>query len=48
LFKNKIFYIDLRRTNGIATLKVADHDSMSGEHVRTTTRMIFTSGKLVI
>jgi hypothetical protein len=29
-------------------LKVADHDSMSGEHVGTTPRLIFTSGKLVI
>jgi hypothetical protein len=48
LSKNKIFYIDCRRTNGIATLNVADHDSMSGEHVGTTPRLIFTSGKLVI
>jgi hypothetical protein len=48
LFKNKIFYIDCRRTNGTTMLKVADHDSMSGEHVGTTPRMIFTSGKLVI
>jgi len=29
-------------------LKVADHDSMSGEHVGTTPGLIFTSGKLVI
>ena len=29
-------------------LKVADHDSMSGEHVGTTPRMNFTSGKLMI
>jgi hypothetical protein len=26
-------------------LKSADHDSMSGEHVGTTSRMIITSGK---
>jgi hypothetical protein len=48
LFKNIIFYIDCRRTNGTTMLKVVDHDSMSGEHVGTTPRMIFTSGKLVI
>jgi hypothetical protein len=48
LFKNIIFYIDCRRTNGTTMLKVADHDSMSGEHVGTTPRLIFTSGKLVI
>jgi hypothetical protein len=29
-------------------LKSADHDSMSGEHVGTTSRMIITSGKSVI
>ena len=29
-------------------LKVADHDSMSGEHVGTTHGLIFTSGKLMI
>ena len=29
-------------------LKSADHDSMSGEHVRTTSGLIITSGKLVI
>jgi hypothetical protein len=29
-------------------LKVADHDSMSGEHVGTTPGMTFTSGKLMI
>jgi hypothetical protein len=48
LFKNKIFYIDCRRTNGIAMLKVADHESMSGEPIGTTHGMIFASGKLVI
>jgi len=26
-------------------LKSADHDSMSGEHVGTTSRLIITSGK---
>jgi hypothetical protein len=29
-------------------LKVADHDSMSGEHVGTTPGLICTSGKLMI
>ena len=29
-------------------LNLADHDSMSGEHVRTMPRLIVTSGKLVI
>jgi len=29
-------------------LKLAYHDSMSGEHVETTPRMIFASGKSVI
>jgi len=29
-------------------LKSANHDSMSGEHVGTTSRMIVTSGKLEI
>jgi hypothetical protein len=48
LFKNIIFYIDCRKTNGTTMLKVADHDSMSGEHVGTTPGLIFTSGKLVI
>jgi hypothetical protein len=48
LFKNKIFYIDCRKTNGIAMLKVVDHDSMSGEQVGTTPGMNFTSGKLMI
>jgi hypothetical protein len=44
-----MFYIDCRRrTNGTTMLKVVDHDSMSWEHVGTTPRLIFTSGKLVI
>jgi hypothetical protein len=48
LYENIIFYIDCRRTNGIAMLKSTDHDSMSGEHVGTTSEMIVTSGKSVI
>jgi hypothetical protein len=45
LYENKIFYIDCRRTNGTTMLKSADHDSMSGEHVGTTSGLIITSGK---
>ena len=45
LYGNRIFYIDCRRTNGIAMLKSTDHDSMSGEHVGTTSGLIVTSGK---
>jgi hypothetical protein len=45
LYENKIFYIDCRRTNGTTMLKSADHDSMSGEHVGTTSGLIVTSGK---
>ena len=37
-----------RRTNGTTMLKSADHDSMSGEHVGTTSGLIITSGKSVI
>jgi hypothetical protein len=48
LYENKIFYIDCRRTNGTTMLNLVDHDSMSGEHVGTTSRLIVTSGKLVI
>jgi hypothetical protein len=48
LFKNIIFYNDWMRTNGTSMLKVVDHDSMSGEHVGTTPRWIFTSCKLMI
>jgi hypothetical protein len=48
LYENKIFYIDCRRTNGTSMLNLADHDSMSGEHVGTTSGMIITSGKSVI
>jgi hypothetical protein len=45
LYENIIFYIDCRRTNGTTMLKSVDHDSMSGEHVGTTSGMIVTSGK---
>jgi hypothetical protein len=38
-------YINCRRTNGTTMLKSADHDSMSGEHVGTASRMIMRSGK---
>jgi hypothetical protein len=47
LYENIIFYIDCRRTNGTTMLKLADHDSMSGEHVGTTSGLIVTSGKSV-
>jgi hypothetical protein len=45
LNENIIFYINCRRTNGTSMLKSADHDSMSGEHVGTTSELIITSGK---
>ena len=48
LYENIIFYINCRRTNGTTMLKLADHDSMSGEHVGATSGLIITSGKLVI
>jgi hypothetical protein len=48
LYGNKIFYIDCRRTNGTTMLNLANHDSMSGEHVETTSGIIITSGKSVI
>jgi hypothetical protein len=48
LYENQIFYTDYRRTNGTTMLNLADHDSMSGEHVGTTSGLIVTSGKLVI
>ena len=37
-----------RRTNGTTMLNLADHDSMSGEHVGTTSELIITSGKSMI
>jgi hypothetical protein len=45
LYENIIFYIYCGRTNGTTMLKSTDHDSMSGEHVGTTSGMIVTSGK---
>jgi hypothetical protein len=45
LYKNRIFYIDCMRTNGTTMLKSTDHDSMSGEHVGTTSGLIVTSGR---
>jgi hypothetical protein len=48
LYGNRTFYIDCRRTNGTTMLNLANHDSMSGEHVGTTSGMIITSGKSVI
>jgi hypothetical protein len=46
--KKIIFCIDCRRTNGASMFKLADHDSMSGEHIEINSRMIFTSGKPMI
>jgi hypothetical protein len=46
--KKRIFYIDCRRTNGATMLKLADHDSMSGEHIEINSRLIVTSGKSLI
>jgi hypothetical protein len=45
LYENKIFYIDCRTTNGTTMLKSTKPESMSGEHVGTTSRLIVTSGK---
>jgi hypothetical protein len=42
------YFIFYRRTNGTTILNLADHDSMSGEHVGTTSRLIVTSGKSLI
>jgi hypothetical protein len=41
----QIFFNYCRRTNGTTMLNSADHDSMSGEHVGTTSGLIVTSGK---
>jgi hypothetical protein len=38
-------YINCRRTNGTTMLKLADHDTMSGEQVGTASRLMITSGK---
>jgi hypothetical protein len=48
LYENIIFYIDCRRTNGTTMLNLADHDSMSGEHIGINYWLIVTSGKSVI
>jgi hypothetical protein len=48
LYENRIFYIDCRRKNGTTMLNLDDHDSMSGEHVGTTSRLIIPSGKSMI
>jgi hypothetical protein len=41
----KYYFIYCRGRNGTTMLNLADHDSMSGEHVGTTFGLIFTSGK---
>jgi hypothetical protein len=46
--KKIIFYIDCMRKNGATMLKLADHDSMSGEHIEINSGMIVTSGKSMI
>jgi hypothetical protein len=48
LYKNIIFCINCKRTNGTTMLKLVDHDSMSGEHVGTTSGLIIRSEKSVI
>jgi hypothetical protein len=45
LYANKIFFNYCRRTNGTTMLNSTDHDSISGEHVGTTSGLIVTSGK---
>ena len=45
--KIRIYYIDWRRQRGQPCSILVDHDSMRGEHVGTTSRVIFTSGKAV-
>jgi hypothetical protein len=45
LYVNIILFNYCRRTNGTTMLNLADHDSMSGEHVGTTSGLIVTSGK---
>jgi hypothetical protein len=45
LYENKIFYNYCRTTNGTTMLKSIHHDSMSGEHVGTSSGLIVTSGK---
>jgi hypothetical protein len=48
LVSQQNIYINCRRTNGSAMLKSTDHDSMSGEHVGTASRLIMRSRKLDI
>jgi hypothetical protein len=43
LYEIEYFIINCKRTNETAMLKSADHDSMSGEHVGTTSGLIVTS-----
>ena len=45
LVSQQNIYINCRRTNETTMLKSADRDSMSGEHVGNTSRMIMRSGK---
>jgi hypothetical protein len=45
LYDTKYSIINCRRKNGTTMLKLVDHDSMSGEHVGTTSGLIVTSGK---
>jgi hypothetical protein len=46
LVSHQNIYINCRRKNGSTMLKSTDHDSMSGEHVGTASRLIMRSGKL--
>jgi hypothetical protein len=45
LYVNIILVNYCRRTNETTMLNLADHDSMSGEQVGTTSGLIVTSGK---
>jgi hypothetical protein len=45
LYETEYFIINCRTRNGTSMLKSIDHDSMSGEHVGTTSGLIVTSGK---
>jgi hypothetical protein len=48
LVSQKNNYINCKRTNGTTMLKSTDHDSMSGEQVGTSPRLMITSGKSYI
>jgi hypothetical protein len=48
LYENIIFYNYCRRKNGRTMLNSADHDSISGEPIGTTSVLVITSGKLGI